>query len=71
MKSEWIKVTDRLPSIPDGLNNVEMGLFISTDTGIVDKDIWSFRTNRFMYYDQHNITHWMQIPDFPKEVSND
>ena len=66
--SEWISVKDRLPEYMCGVI-----VYIESLCGknFIDKDI--FVNNVFHYQEDNpyiNVTHWMPLPEPPKEPSN-
>lgn len=58
----WIAVKDRLPD--------EIGKVLVIDNGKVDINSWAGKYEGW-YYANKNITHWMPLPELPKEKNNE
>lgn len=59
---QWIAVKDRLPN--------EIGKVLVIDNGKVDINSWAGKYEGW-YYANKNITHWMPLPELPKEKNNE
>lgn len=57
--TEWIVVKDKLPD--------EIGKVLVIDNGKVDINSWAGKYEGW-YYANKNITHWMPLPERPKEL---
>ena len=66
--SEWIPETLELP--PD---DREIFVLTRSKNGSrnVDKGYWSLDQQRFVHRGTAEVTHWMPIPDYPAERSED
>ena len=66
--AEWIPATLELP--PD-----DREIFVLTrnknGSRNVDKGYWSLDQQRFVHRGTAEVTHWMPIPDYPAERSED
>lgn len=58
MPTEWISIKDRLPD--------EIGKVLVIDNGKIDINSWAGKYEGW-YYANKNITHWMPLPELPKE----
>ena len=61
---EWISVEDRLPNMCDD-QKVTVNLFGHVDFAWFDSFFGVFRDRDG--YNRHGVTHWMPLPDPPKE----
>jgi hypothetical protein len=59
---QWIAVKDKLPD--------EIGKVLVIDNGKVDINSWAGKYEGW-YYANKNITHWMPLPELPKEKNNE
>lgn len=59
---QWIAVKDRLPD--------EIGKVLVIDNGKIDINSWAGKYEGW-YYANKNITHWMPLPELPKEKNNE
>ena len=59
---QWIVVKDKLPD--------EIGKVLVIDNGKVDINSWAGKYEGW-YYANKNITHWMPLPELPKEKNNE
>ena len=71
--SEWISVDDRLP-----VKNMPVLVFLTVEMGLINKGLALFDNGMFRHcrYFHHKlnhtfITHWMPLPEPPKENNND
>lgn len=66
--AEWIPATFELP--PD---DREIFVLTRSKNGSrnVDKGYWSLDQQRFVHRGTAEVTHWMPIPDYPAERSED
>jgi hypothetical protein len=65
---EWISVKDRLPEIGQSIiffcvDHIRAGKYYATFSDNSDLGFYDLCCN----YDFDNVTHWMPIPQFPKE----
>ena len=67
-KPRWIPVTERLPECQD-----EVLVVVCGEVGIAwlnpYEDKWESNDFGFSYIREHNPTHWMPLPEPPKEES--
>lgn len=68
--SEWINVKDKLPDKQD----CYLTYYNTNDYCIIDISGWDMKKQMFVYLDpeyygdeNENITHWMPLPEPPKE----
>lgn len=71
---EWISIKNQLPELP------YQHCIVYNDNGYMDfqRAIWHRRLNSFVLYnpDKHEklvleVTHWLPIPEFPRENGMD
>ena len=58
---QWIPVTERLPE-------KNTSVIAATDTGIVFQCLYAYDSWDLWEDNEVNITHWMPLPEPPKEV---
>lgn len=61
-QQRWVSVKDRLPD--------KIGKVLVVDNGKVDINSWAGKYEGW-YYVNKNITHWMPLPEPPKENNNE
>ncbi|SCZ72052.1 Protein of unknown function [Photorhabdus luminescens] len=62
---EWISIEDALPGERIGSNT----LLVTDAQGFVTCDRFNHRVGDFEE-NRSNVTHWMELPESPEEVSN-
>ena len=70
--NDWISVKDRLPKINNKylcvLNNRTISICsFAHNLKKVDKSGWYDYDGEWGYYEVSNVTHWMPLPELPKE----
>jgi hypothetical protein len=66
---EWIKISDRLPI--KEIDNQSEGVLVATESKSVWDGYYDYNNDtwRRSYSSEelHNVTHWMRLPEPPKE----
>lgn len=74
---EWIKVEDGLPEVPTSKGETDVDVIVYADGLVLDNSLFDIALGFHSYcillddIDQiPNVTHWMYLPEPPKEESN-